>query len=104
MVRRFAACHGSGAMWNKLRDWYLALIGIIVIAGGLYIASHPGSTDGGVKEQTKRSESPSSSTGAAKTASASDQAGLQTSPGTEASATAKVSSAPAAANAPPPAA
>lgn len=21
-------------MWNKLRDWYLALIGIIVIAGG----------------------------------------------------------------------
>src|SRR5215469_4495420 len=46
MVRRFAACHWSGVMWNKLRDWYLALIGIIVIAGGLYIASHSGSNDG----------------------------------------------------------
>jgi nitrite reductase (NO-forming) len=89
-------------MLNKLRDWYLALIGIIVIAGGLYIASHPGSTDGGVKEQTKQTES--APIGAAKTPSAPDQAGLQTSPSTEASATAKVSSAPAAANAPPPAA
>jgi hypothetical protein len=27
-------------MWNKLTDWYLALIGIIVIAGGPYIARH----------------------------------------------------------------
>jgi hypothetical protein len=26
-------------MWDKLKDWYIALIGIIVIAGGLYIAS-----------------------------------------------------------------
>ena len=51
-------------MWNKLRDWYLALIGIIVIAGGLYFASHTGSTDGGVRE-SKQSESVSSSTEAA---------------------------------------
>jgi len=44
-------------MWNKLRDWYLALIGIIVIAGGLYIASHSGSNDGSAKEQSKQTDS-----------------------------------------------
>jgi amino acid transporter len=44
-------------MWNKLRDWYLAVIGIVVIAGGLYIASHNASNDGSAKEQSKQSES-----------------------------------------------
>src|SRR5215472_3306326 len=79
MVRRFAACHWSGVMWNKLRDWYLALIGIIVIAGGLYIASHSGSNDGSVKEQAKQTESVSSASEAAKAPRAPDQS--QTSPG-----------------------
>jgi len=66
-------------MWNKLRDWYLALIGIIVIAGGLYIASHSGSNDGSVKEQAKQTESVSSASEAAKAPRAPDQS--QTSPG-----------------------
>ena len=44
-------------MWNKLRDWYLALIGIIVIAGGLYIASHSGSNDDSATEQSKQTDS-----------------------------------------------
>ena len=57
IVWRFAACHWSGVMWNKLRDWYLALIGIIVIAGGLYIASHSGSNDDSATEQSKQTDS-----------------------------------------------
>jgi hypothetical protein len=44
-------------MWNKLRDWYLALIGIIVIVGGLYIASRNGSNDDSAKEQSKQTDS-----------------------------------------------
>jgi nitrite reductase (NO-forming) len=91
-------------MWNKLKDWYLALIGIIVIAGGLYIASHSGSTEGGVKEQAKQTESTSSPTQAAKAPGAPDQASLQTSPGAQPASTAKTPSAPEASNAPPTAA
>ena len=44
-------------MWNKLWDWYLALIDIIITAGGLYIASHSGSNDGSAKEQSKPTDS-----------------------------------------------
>jgi nitrite reductase (NO-forming) len=91
-------------MWNKLKDWYLALIGIIVIAGGLYFASHSGSTDGGMKEQAKQTESTSSPTQAAKAPSAPDQASLQTSPSAQPGSTAKAPSAPEASNAPPTAA
>ena len=91
-------------MWNKLRDWYLALIGIVVIAGGLYIASHSGSTDGGVKEQSKQTESTSSPTEATKAPDAPDQASLQTSPGAQPASTTKAPSAPVASNAPPTAA
>ena len=91
-------------MWNKLRDWYLALIGIIVIAGGLYITSRTGSPDGTVNEQSKQSASVASSTEVAKAPSAPDQPSLQTSPAAQAPSTSKVSSAPAASNAPPPAA
>jgi nitrite reductase (NO-forming) len=86
-------------MWNKLRDWYLAVIGIVVIAGGLYIASHNASNDGSAKEQSKQSESVSSSTEAGKAPRAPDQS--QTSPGAEAASTTKAPSAPAASNAPP---
>ena len=57
-------------MWNKLKDWYLAAIGIIIIAGGLYIASHTGSADGAAKEQSKQTESVSSPPEAAKLPSA----------------------------------
>ena len=91
-------------MWNKLRDWYLALIGIIVIAGGLYITSRTGSPDGTANEQSKQSASVASSTEVAKAPSAPDQPSLQTSPAAQAPSTSKVSSAPAASNAPPPAA
>lgn len=79
-------------MWNKLRDWYLAVIGIVVIAGGLYIASHNASNDGSAKEQSKQSESVSSSTEAGKAPRAPDQS--QTSPGAEAASTTKAPSAP----------
>src|SRR5262249_42563671 len=35
-------------MWNKFRDWYIAGIGLCLIAGGLVIAArHP--SDGGAK-------------------------------------------------------
>ena len=57
IVWRFAACHWSVVMWNKLWDWYLALIDIIITAGGLYIASHSGSNDGSAKEQSKQTDS-----------------------------------------------
>src|SRR6516225_7232950 len=100
IVWRFAACHWSGVMWNKLRDWYLALIGIIVIAGGLYIASHSGSNDGSAKEQSKQTDSVSSASEAAKAPRAPDQS--QTSPGAQPATTTNAPSAPVAANAPPP--
>jgi len=90
-------------MWNKLRDWYLAIIGIIVIAGGLYFASHTGSSDGAAKEQSKQTQSVSSSTEAAKAPGAPDRSSVQASPPTEAAAT-KVPPAPVASNAPPTAA
>src|SRR5215472_2430310 len=99
IVRRFAACHWSGVMWNKLRDWYLALIGIIVIAGGLYIASHSGSNDGSAKEQSKQTDSVSSASEAAKAPRAPDQS--QTSPGAQPATTTNAPSAPVAGNAPP---
>ena len=91
-------------MWNKLRDWYLALIGIIVIAGGLYVASHSGSTDGSTKEQSKQTQSVSSSTEAAKAPSALDRPNIQTSPTAEAASTSKAPPTSVAANAPAPAA
>jgi nitrite reductase (NO-forming) len=91
-------------MWNRLRDWYLALIGIIVIAGGLYIASHSGSTDGALKEQSKQTEAASSSAETPKAPGAPDQTSLQTSPGAQAPSTTKMSSAPVASSAPPTAA
>jgi nitrite reductase (NO-forming) len=91
-------------MWNRLRDWYLALIGIIVIAGGLYIASHSGSTDGALKEQSKQTEAASSSAETPKAPGAPDQKSLQTSPGAQAPSTTKMSSAPVASSAPPTAA
>src|SRR6516164_1246104 len=100
IVWRFAACHWSGVMWNKLRDWYLAFIGIIVIAGGLYIASHNGSNDGSAKEQSKQTDSVSSASEAAKAPRAPDQS--QTSPGAQPATTTNAPSAPVAANAPPP--
>ena len=86
-------------MWDKLKDWYLALIGVIVIAGGLYIASHAGSTDGTVRE-ARQSESVSSSTDAAKASSVPNQPS-QTSPGAQAPSATKGSSAPVPSNAPP---
>ena len=84
-------------MWNKLKDWYLAAIGIIIIAGGLYIASHTGSTDGAAKEQSKQTESVSSPPEAAKLPSAPSGSSPQPSPAADAAPTTNAPSVPAAA-------
>lgn len=90
-------------MWDKLRDWYLALIGVVVIAGGLYVASHTGSIDGAAKE-SKQTESGSAATELAKAPSAPDRSSPQTPASAQTTSAAKVSSAPLTSKAPPTAA
>ncbi len=45
-------------MWDRLREWYIAGVGVAVIAGGLYLAS-PSTGDGAAPEQAKPTETAS---------------------------------------------
>jgi len=39
-------------MWEKLREWYILIIGICLIAAGFFLASHPSSSTAPPPTQT----------------------------------------------------
>src|SRR5690348_14179928 len=47
-------------MWNRFRDWYIAVIGLCLIAGGLFIAARQPAGEGAKHDDTTRSAAPSS--------------------------------------------
>jgi nitrite reductase (NO-forming) len=88
-------------MWNKFRDWYIAGIGLCLIAGGLVIAArHP--SDGGAKtDDTTRSAALSSAPEAMKPPMAPSSSSAQA-PAHSAAAQAPAASSPAASDSPAP--
>jgi nitrite reductase (NO-forming) len=88
-------------MWNKFRDWYIAGIGLCLIAGGLVIAArHP--SDGGAKtDDTTRSAALSSAPEAMKPPTAPSSSSAQA-PAHSAAAQAPAASNPAASDSPAP--
>ena len=87
-------------MFNRVREWYIAAIGLLLIAGGLYFASQQMSDGGARTTEAKQTANVASAPEAAKTSNFDNRSSSQQSTKTEASPVNNAPSSPAAPAAP----
>ena len=78
-------------MFGRMRDWYIATIGVLLIAGGLYFASQQASDSGAKNTEAKQIANVTSAPEAAKVPNSQSGSSSQKPPNAEA---APVSNAP----------
>ena len=83
-------------MFSRLREWYIAAIGLLLIAGGLYFASQQRSDGGAKNAEVKQAANVTSAPEAAKVPNSQSKSSSQGPPKTEAEPVNKASSSPAA--------
>jgi nitrite reductase (NO-forming) len=87
-------------MFSRLREWYIAAIGLLLIAGGLYLASQQTSDGGAKNAEVKQTANVTSAPEAAKVPNSQSRSSSQEPPKTEAAPVNKAPSSPAASAAP----
>jgi nitrite reductase (NO-forming) len=83
-------------MFNRVREWYIAGIGFLLIGGGLYFAAQQASDGGAKNDEAKQTANVSSAPEAAKAPSAPSGLSVPPSPSAEAAPVTNAPSAPAA--------